>query len=437
MPASDIGVLILDSDDAARAAVEGALRRQGFDVSGFGNLDQALEAAASGSFQAAVVADKHAVLDAAGFVRRLSQQSVTTKAVVTGAAQTTSDRIFELLRAGAVEFVRKPLAPEPFIGAVNRAVTIALRRSSTAVTVPMTPLAALPEAPINSSRKPPPLPEPLVAIEGGLAARTIEIPAVPTIVSELRRATRDPRTSLDDVARLIQRDQSLSLDVLKIANSTTYLRGSRTSDIKTALGRIGLKQVDALIETVFLRGFYQPHVRLFKELLSSVWRYSVASAIAMRLLVENHGSPARMDPGVAYAAGLFRDVGASFLIWIISERAVQVAPSVFLPFVRERHEPLGGQILAEWKLDSAISQLASTHHVQSPPTGASLYWSIAAVASELADAAVPGGDIMRTTQRSAAFVGACADTLHITEGTLRKVTDQLGVELNGILSALE
>ena len=351
-----------------------------------------------------------------------------------GSAQTTSDRIFEALRAGAVEFVRKPLAPEPFIGAVNRAVTIALRRTSGAgATGPVTPF--VPDPP--PTRRPPPLPPPLAAIADGLASRTIEIPAVPAVVSDLRRATRDPRTSLDDVAKLIQRDQSLSLDVLKIANSAAYLRGSRTSDIKTALGRIGLKQVETLLETVFLRGFYQPRQRLFKDLLGSVWRYSVASAIAMRLLAENHGSPTKLDPGVAYAAGLFRDVGASFLIWIVSERAANVDVKVFIPFVRERHEAVGGQILATWSLDPAIPQLASTHHAQSPPMGASLYWSIAAVATELADLAVPGGDLMRTAQRGAAFVGASADSLHISEAILRKVQDQLSVELDGILTALE
>jgi HD-like signal output (HDOD) protein/DNA-binding NarL/FixJ family response regulator len=435
MPDSQVEVLVLDADDAARAAVEGALRRQGHAVQGFGNADQAFDAAIATPFQVMVVADKQVVLDAPGFLRRLAQKNVTAPAVVIGSAQTTSDRIFEALRAGAVEFVRKPLAPEPFLGAVNRAITIAARRASGSGAAAARTTPFIPEPP--HTRRPAPLPAPLVAIADGLASRTIEIPAVPTVVSELRRATRDPRTSLDDVARLIQRDQSLSLDVLKIANSAAYIRGSRTSDIKTALGRIGLKQVDTLIETVFLRGFYQPHLRVFKDLLGSVWRYSVASAIAMRLLAENHGSPAKLDPGVAYAAGLFRDVGASFLIWLVSERAANVDVNVFIPFVRERHEAAGAQILATWSLDAAIPQLAATHHVQSPPLGASLYWSIAAVATELADLAVSGGDLMRTTQRGAAFAGACADSLHITEGTLRKVQDQLSIELNDILTALE
>jgi len=435
MPDSQVSVLVLDTDEGARAAALGALRRQGYDVRGFGSADLAFDAAIAGPFHVMVVADKQVVLDGPGFLRRLAQKNVTAPAVVIGSAQTTSDRVFEALRAGAVEFVRKPLGPEPFMGAVARAVAIALRRASGSggATGPVTPF--IPDPP--HTRRPPPLPPPLAAIADGLASRTIEIPAVPAVVADLRRATRDARTSLDDVAKLIQRDQSLSLDVLKIANSAAYARGSRTSDIKTALGRIGLKQVETLIETVFLRGFYQPHNRLFKDLLGSVWRYSVASAIAMRLLAENHGSPAKLDPGVAYAAGLFRDVGASFLIWIVSERAANVDMNIFIPFVRERHEAVGAQVLATWSLDAAISQLAATHHAQSPPMGASLYWSIAAVATDLADLAVAGGDLMRSTQRGAAFVGACADSLHISEGMLRKVQDQLSVELNGILTALE
>ena len=67
MPDSQATVLVLDTDDVARAAVEGALRRQGFNVKGFGNPDLAFDAATAGPFHVMVISDKQVVLDAPGF----------------------------------------------------------------------------------------------------------------------------------------------------------------------------------------------------------------------------------------------------------------------------------------------------------------------------------------------------------------------------------
>jgi HD-like signal output (HDOD) protein len=276
----------------------------------------------------------------------------------------------------------------------------------------------------------------LNTIAEGLKNRTIEVPAVPAVVGDLRKAIAGQKSSLDDVARLIQRDQSLALDVLKIANSAVYARGARTSDLKTAVGRIGLVQLEGLIEMVFLRDCYQPRVPLFKSLLAEIWRYSVGMALAMRILADGMSGPSHLDGGVAYAAGLLSDVGASYLLWLISERAPDLEIDVFLPFVRDRHEAIGGQILAAMSLDPAIAQVGTHHHAQSPPMGVSLYWSLAAVASELCDRAVPRGDITRNVRRGVAFVGQSADALRITEVAMRKAADHLDDELHGILEAL-
>jgi hypothetical protein len=135
---------------------------------------------------------------------------------------------------------------------------------------------------------------------------------------------------------------------------------------------------------------------------------------------------------VAYAAGLLRDIGAAFLIRLISEKAPLVEPSIYLLFMRQRHEAISAQILSGFGLDAAIPQLGGSHHAQSAPTGSSLYWPLSAVAAELADAALSGGDVSRLLRRGAGFAGAAVDTLHIGEGVLRKAGDQVTSELKVI-----
>jgi HD-like signal output (HDOD) protein/ActR/RegA family two-component response regulator len=438
LPLKAAPVLVIEGEDATRRTIEGALKQQGYEVVVGLTAAEGLELAAATAMEAVVFSDRPPALDAVAFLSALGERGLGTPVVVTSSA-TGMVRAVEALRAGAVDYLRKPFGPKSVTEAVVRAGAVVKRRRQ----------RELEGAPHVDLGIPAPLPAPpgprrgtrnmhpaLAAIADGLANQTIEVPAVPTVVTELRKAIRGQRSSLDDVARLIQRDQGLALDVLKIANSVIYARGARTSDLKVAVSRIGLVQLEGLIEAVFLRGCYQPRQPLFKTLLSELWKYSVCMAIAMRMLAENMPGPSRLDLGVAYVAGLLCDVGAAFLLWLVSERAPELSMELFIPFVRERHEPLGGQLLGAMGLETAVVQLAAHHHSQSPPTGVSLYWSLAAVASELTDRTMAGGDLTRGPRRAAAFVGQCADTLRISETTLRKVADQLEDELRGILEAL-
>jgi HD-like signal output (HDOD) protein/ActR/RegA family two-component response regulator len=444
-------VLVIDNDEAARKALEGALTRQGYQVKGSADVDEALMMARTGPIDVIIVGDKLAQLDAPMFLRRLSEGNVGSAAVVTGVAQTSTERIIENLRAGAVEFVRKPLQPATVMDAIHRAVGIARKRQG----APEPAVTSFPDSVLP--RKPTPMPAPLAAIFDGLregvdsagpskgpvppamssaehssSSLTRSIPSSPIIISELRRAMSQTRTSLDDVARLAQYDQSISLELLKLANSPGYSRGMRTSDIKTAVGRVGLKQLEAVVQAAFDRNGDQPSEPHFCHLLSSLWRYSAATAIGMRALAENLGTGARLDPGVAYAAGLFRDVGAALLVRLISQEAPAVAPAEYMLFIRQRHEAVAAQLLSGLGLDPAIPQVCGSHHAQSAPTGSSLYWPLSAVADELAHTVVTGVDVTRLVRRGASFAATCADTLRISEGVLRKATDQVVAELGPV-----
>ena len=435
-------ILAVEGDDASRRIIEQALKQQGYEVVVAASVAEGVEIATTSVAppDAAVVADKPTATDAVAFLTALADASakkgLDVPVVVTGAPASMA-RVIETLRAGALDYLRKPLGAKPLVEAVTRVIALGRkRRKEREEKLTRSGIVIPPAAARAAGRGQQPQHPGLAAISDSLKSRTVEVPAVPAVVADLRKAIRGQKSSLDDVARLIQRDQSLSLDVLKIANSAVYARGSRTSDLKIAVGRIGLVQLEGLIEMVFLRDCYQPRVPLFKSLLSEIWRYSVGMALAMRILADGMTGTSRLDGGVAYAAGLLSDVGASYLLWLFSERAPDLEIDVFLPFVRDRHEAIGGQVLAAMSLDAAVVQLGSHHHAQSPPMGVSLYWSLGAVATELVDRAVPRGDLTRGTRRGASFVGQAADTLRLNEAAMRKAGDQLQDELHGILEAL-
>ena len=423
-------VLVIDSEEGLRRTLEGALSRQGYRVTGSADPDDAIRVASAGPLHAIILGDKQTQLDAPVVLRRWSESRVGAPVVVTGVAQTTTERMIENLRAGAVEFVRKPLQPAVVMDAVQRAVGIARRRQAEPPAMPrLFPDSVVP-------RGPAPMPPEMAAILDLAREAPVEIPASPIIVNEVLHAISQARTSLDDVARLLQHDPSMSREALRLANSSTGARGLRTSDIKTAVARVGLKQLAAVVDGIGQRGCFMPRGQPLRDFLSALWRYSAAAGMAMRALAELLGPAARLDPAVAYGAGLFRDIGAAFLIRLISEQAAAADPAVYLLFVRQRHESLSQQVLSGIGLDPAIGQVGGSHHAQSAPTGSSLYWPLSAVAAELADAVVAGGDVTRLLRRGAAFTATSVDTLHVSEGLLRKATDQVTTELSSVSGLL-
>ncbi|MDX1779386.1 MAG: HDOD domain-containing protein, partial [Thermodesulfobacteriota bacterium] len=61
-----------------------------------------------------------------------------------------------------------------------------------------------------------------------------QLPTLPTITTRLKTIINKPSSSAEDVAQLIEKDQSLSAKVLKTVNSAAYSPNSEITSIKHA-----------------------------------------------------------------------------------------------------------------------------------------------------------------------------------------------------------
>lgn len=428
------GVLIVDADAGGRGALEEAVNRHGFPVTTAAGLDEALRAVEQAAPQVVLVVDQSPGVDGLSLSRALRDQGAESE-IVAITASPSSKRVIEFLREGTAEVIRRPAEPGAVAAAVVRAARLAKGRvrSHRARAGSASRRSGVHRV---STVGAPALPPTLAGLYEDVRAGRVEIPAVPAIVGELRALLRSPRATMADVGRLIERDQSLAVQVLRLANTARYARGPRILDVSTAVGRVGFRQIELLIETVHLSGCFQPRLPAFQSALGDIWQHSVSMAVGMRLLVETTGTGNLADPNTAYLAGLLCDVGASLLVWLIGERAPDLPESAWQPFVRERHEAVGAQMLTKWNFDPLITQLCGSHHAPGPPVTAGLYWPLAAVAAELADGAAAGGDVTRPFVRSSATVARCLDQLRVTPALLRSIEDQLREELAGVLAAV-
>ena len=278
----------------------------------------------------------------------------------------------------------------------------------------------------------------------------MSLPVVPAVVAKLRMLVKQPATTVDEVAGLIEQDPHITTQMLRLSNSTFYARGHRSNDVKVALNRVGFRKIQNMAETIYAQNCFALKDASLRLLQEKTWRYSVARAVAMRTLVggvpvsQPLAAPAgpRPDPETAYLAGLLSDIGVSFLLWVMSEKSAagpgEAAGSQdsILASLREHHQKMGSVVLRQWGTEQEVALSALCHHpnLEIPP--GHLYWKFLVVSAELADQLAPGDDISRTQPFDSSVVSKCKSELGISAELLARLRVQLQDECHDILNSL-
>lgn len=210
----------------------------------------------------------------------------------------------------------------------------------------------------------------------------IQIPAVPTVVTELRELVSKSDSKLESIVTLLERDPALVARVLQLGRSAQFGRSQPLPDLHYIINRVGFRQLSLVVESVWSNDCfkvadprYQPHV-------GKLVRLSVARGLAMRALAELR----RVEVFPAYLCGLFADVGASFLLWAIVEKSRGYVPDPLdsLAFVRDHHETMSGAVLKRWGHSELVVGLVRQHHNPQLMGATALYSSMLVVASQMA-----------------------------------------------------
>jgi HD-like signal output (HDOD) protein len=267
-------------------------------------------------------------------------------------------------------------------------------------------------------------------------AGEILLPAIPSVVSDLRALLQQPDSTLEDVVALIERDQKMTAQLMRLANTLQYSRGVTNPDLRTAVSRVGLKRVQALAETAFANELCPIRDPTLAILQAKIWTYSLARALAMRALAENAPNGRGVGPERAYLVGLFADVGASFLLWALAERTSLPPVPECITFIREHHTAIGNLVLARWGVEREMTMLARLHHSATLPEPRDAYCTLEVVAASLAEQLAPDGDLTSKAARPDNLLRECSLALGVTAITKQSILARLAPELKQVLEVL-
>ncbi|HBA53853.1 HDOD domain-containing protein [Syntrophorhabdus aromaticivorans] len=200
--------------------------------------------------------------------------------------------------------------------------------------------------------------------------QTIEyLPPIPIIMAELIQALKNDDVELNALGRIISKDPSMSLNVLKVANSAFYGLRNKVATIEHAVRMLGTREITSLCIACSTWNALRPSPKEQTIDLALFWRHSVATGVFAKLLADE------LNIGLLnsiYLAGLMHDVGKIVLDKFAHDEYMDVLRLTYnegVPALEaERqvmgasHDMVGSWLMEKWQLPHVFSQVANYHH---------------------------------------------------------------------------
>lgn len=134
---------------------------------------------------------------------------------------------------------------------------------------------------------------------------TRAVPVAPEILPKLQTKLLDVDTDVSDLAALIKLDSGLASNLLRVANSAFYSRGSHVATIEEAVSLVGYQETMRLVARCSYGTVMKGELVCYGIRGEAVWEKAVLAAIAMEQLCRL----ANQEPSEGYVTGLLHSLG--------------------------------------------------------------------------------------------------------------------------------
>jgi DNA-binding response OmpR family regulator len=287
--------LVVDDEEPIRKLVAISLRKMGYQCELAGDGEQAARLSAQSKFDVVVTDLKMPNKNGHALALDLLQQEDRPLIVVyTGVIEPRLAK--DLLARGVDDILYKPLD----FGVLAAKVSALVDRRSSADLSQSESKNSKQTATNDSVQNSPAGPINFAQLNAKLAELSTVLPVSKTAL-DVYHMTRGDDWQVSEVAAAIQRDGSLAVDVLRIANSSLYNRsGRRLIDLDEAVLRIGQNRIGELALTSNLLAALTPGMLPWLD-VELTWKRSLAAGIVVEALVEM-GAHHDIDEGLLLSA---------------------------------------------------------------------------------------------------------------------------------------
>ncbi|RMG66357.1 MAG: HDOD domain-containing protein [Calditrichaeota bacterium] len=196
-----------------------------------------------------------------------------------------------------------------------------------------------------------------------------KLPTINAVAFQVIQLCSDSDTSISQLVKVISVDQSLTSQVLRIANSSYFNYPRKITTLERAIVILGFNLLRDIAVSIAIYSLYKGFSAQSGVDLGAQWRHSITTAFTGRAIAE------KLDPAakeVLYIAGLLHDLGKLVELRLLPEEFPMLVEKsrqegLRLDVVERRllgfhHGDVGAALLERWNLPEKLHQSTRYHH---------------------------------------------------------------------------
>ncbi len=196
-----------------------------------------------------------------------------------------------------------------------------------------------------------------------------KLPTLNGVAFQVIQLCSDPDTSISQLVKVISVDQSLTAQILRIANSSYFNYPRTIASLERAIVVLGFNLLRDIAVSIAIYSFYKGFSNQQRVDLENQWHHSIVTAFAGRAIAE------KMDPAAKetlFIAGLLHDLGKVVELRLLPDEfpllleksrqeglRLDVVESRLLGF---HHGDVGGLLFERWNLPEKLQHSTRYHH---------------------------------------------------------------------------
>ncbi len=197
---------------------------------------------------------------------------------------------------------------------------------------------------------------------------------LPITVQKMIPALKSEEVSLGEIARIIEYDQAIASNILKVANSALYARWFQITNLRDAVMRLG---TNIILEVVL--GHYLKKITtaapMYDLTEDDLWLHAAVTSLSVGYLMKE--CPNAGIPPSASIAGLVHDIGKLIMVRYLKADVYSILKHcnekkiTFVEAEKEMfgfdHAEVGAAVAKKWSFPIEVTMAIENHHKNPVP----------------------------------------------------------------------
>ena len=183
----------------------------------------------------------------------------------------------------------------------------------------------------------------------------VNLPLLPVVANQILQLSGDPNADVNKLSALIQQDQALAAQILRIANSPAYLPRSPIVSLQQAIAWLGMNMLAGLAFSVSVQsGVFT--IKGFEKEIRILWIHALATGLYGKEIARR----LRQNVENAFLCGLLHTIGKPVLLHLLltSPMTEEDPPSwsALEPLIQELYIVAGTKLAQAWQLPELVQE---------------------------------------------------------------------------------